>query len=235
MDATWAAAFLLGIVGSFHCVGMCAPIALALPQVGAGGRMGEVWAATLYNLGRVVSYAALGAIVGELGRGVMLIGFVQSLSVILGLLLILSVFVPRLLRRFSLQNWGAYAAITRRLGALMQSPSYGRLWLIGVLNGLLPCGLVYAALAGAVLSMNGLSGAMYMAFFGLGTLPLMWLVAYSRRFISLAWRARLQKAVPVVVVAMGAWLVVRGLGLGLPYVSPDLMPTAQEHKEVRCH
>ncbi len=235
MDTSVLGAFLLGILGSFHCVGMCAPIALALPQVGAGARGGEIWAATLYNLGRVVSYAAMGFIVGELGRGVLLLGFIRGVSIVLGLLLILSVFLPSVLRRFSLQNSRVYALLTRVLAALMQRPSYSKLWLIGVLNGFLPCGLVYTALAGAVLSMNGVSGALYMLFFGLGTLPLMWIVAYSRRFISLLWRRRLQRVVPVVVVLMGLWLLVRGLNLGLPFLSPMLDTATEQGAEVRCH
>jgi sulfite exporter TauE/SafE len=226
MDTTIAAGFLLGALGSFHCVGMCAPIALALPQIGES-RASQCSAAGLYNLGRATTYSLLGAIVGALGMGFMLANTQQIISISIGILLLLSVLLPALLpNRFGLSVHSAWLSklLSPRLGALMRSPSYGNIYLLGLLNGLLPCGLVYTALAGATLTMQAHTGAIYMLSFGLGTLPLMFLVTYSRNLISLVWRRRLQRLVPIMVMIMGVFFILRGLNLGIPYLSPMLYP-----------
>jgi uncharacterized protein len=114
--------------------------------------------------------------------------------------------------------------LSPRLGALMRRPSFVNIYLLGLLNGLLPCGLVYTGLAAATLTMSATAGAIYMLSFGLGTLPLMFLVTYSRNLISLVWRRRLQRLVPIVVVVMGVFFILRGLNLGIPYLSPMLYP-----------
>jgi sulfite exporter TauE/SafE len=209
--------FLFGLLGSFHCVGMCGALALALP--GLPSRR------LLYHLGRVSTYATLGAGAGLLGQGLRLAGVQQSLSIASGVLILLLVAAPerhtsRLAAALGLSRPLAWVKTT--LAGLFQRPSACAMYATGLLNGLLPCGLVYLALAGA-LSAPGVAGAAaYMASFGLGTLPLMLGLSLSGQLVPLAWRARMRQAVPYTAVLLAGLFIVRGLGLGIPYLSPQL-------------
>ena len=221
----WAG-FFFGLLGSFHCVGMCGAIALALP--GAGGPRGRYVAGrVLYNLGRITTYALLGGVAGALGQGLRLAGWQQSLSLLSGGVILLLVATPeRYLGRaaafFDLDV--VLLKVKSRLAYFYQQPSLGALYATGLLNGLLPCGLVYLALAGA-LSAPGVAGAAaYMALFGLGTLPLMLALSLSGQLVPLRWRGRLRRAVPVLATVLAGLFIVRGLGLGIPYLSPQLHP-----------
>ena len=227
----WAG-FLFGLLGSFHCVGMCGAIALALP--GAGGTRGRYVAGrVLYNLGRVTTYALLGAAAGVLGQGLRLAGWQQSLSLLSGGLILLLVVTPeRHLGRAAafLDLDMVLAKVKSRLAYFYQRPSLGALYTTGLLNGLLPCGLVYLALAGA-LSAPGVAGAAaYMALFGLGTLPLMLALSLTGQLVPMLWRGRLRRAVPVLAMALAGLFIVRGLGLGIPYLSPRLGATITPNK-----
>ena len=221
----WAG-FLFGLLGSFHCVGMCGAIALALPGPTAGAsRLRYVAGRLLYNLGRATTYATLGAGAGLLGQGLRLAGAQQGLSIASGVLILLLVAVPE---RYTAGLAGMLgfgrplAWVKATLGRLFQRASGPAMFATGLLNGLLPCGLVYLALAGA-LSAPGVAGAAaYMAQFGLGTLPLMLGLSLSGQLVPLAWRGRLRRAVPYAASMLAVLFIVRGLGLGIPYVSPRL-------------
>ena len=227
----WAG-FFFGLLGSFHCVGMCGAIALALP--GAGGSRGRYVAGrVLYNLGRVTTYALLGAAAGVLGQGLRLAGWQQSLSLLSGGLILLLVVTPE---RYVGQAAAFFdldvvlAKVKSRLAYFYQQPSLGALYTTGLLNGLLPCGLVYLALAGA-LSAPGVAGAAaYMGLFGLGTLPLMLALSLTGQLVPLRWRGRLRRAVPVLAILLAGLFIVRGLGLGIPYLSPRLHPVTTAPK-----
>lgn len=219
----WAG-FLFGLLGSFHCVGMCGAIALALP--GAGDSRGRYVAGRVfYNLGRVTTYATLGAAAGAVGQGLRLAGWQQGLSLLSGALILLLVATPeRWLGRVAafLNLDVVLGRVKNRLMYFYQQPSLGALYATGLLNGLLPCGLVYLALAGA-LSVPGVAGgAGYMALFGLGTLPLMLALSLTGQLVPLVWRGRLRRSVPVLATLMAGLFIVRGLGLGIPYLSPQL-------------
>ena len=122
------------------------------------------------------------------------------------------------------------AKVKSRLAYFYQRPSLGALYTTGLLNGLLPCGLVYLALAGA-LSAPGVAGAAaYMALFGLGTLPLMLALSLTGQLVPMLWRGRLRRAVPVLAMALAGLFIVRGLGLGIPYLSPRLGATITPNK-----
>ena len=225
----WAG-FLFGLLGSFHCVGMCGAIALALPGAAGASPLRYAAGRLLYNLGRVSTYATLGAGAGLVGQSLRLAGVQQSLSIASGVLILLLVAVPE---RYSARLAGMLgfgrplAWVKTTLGRLFQQSSLPALYATGVLNGLLPCGLVYLALAGA-LSAPGVAGAAaYMALFGLGTLPLMLGLSLSGRLVPLAWRGRMRQAVPYAASGLAVLFIVRGLGLGIPYLSPQLSaPTA---------
>ena len=106
----------------------------------------------------------------------------------------------------------------------------GSLLVIGMVNGLLPCGFVYVGLMGSVATQGVWQGALFMACFGLGTFPLMLGVSLAGQFVSTTVRARLRKLTPVLAVCIGTLFILRGLSLGIPYVSPKL---SNDHTVVR--
>jgi len=108
------------------------------------------------------------------------------------------------------------------MSAQLQRRTFRSLALLGALNGLLPCGLVYVALAGAVSRGSLAAGILFMALFGLGTMPTMLAVSLSGRILPLAFRSKLRAAIPVGVCLLAMLLILRGLALGIPYLSPDL-------------
>lgn len=213
-------AFLTGLVGSFHCIGMCGPIALALPD--AGKSLGQkLTGRILYNAGRIITYSILGMLLGWAGFGLKLAGMQQSVSIASGVIIIVMVVF-------------ASGVIEKRIGNpfrlipqkgihwLFHSGNNFALLLIGLLNGLLPCGFVYVGLMGSVATQSVTGGALFMTFFGLGTFPMMYGVSIAGQFINLAIRQRIQKIVPVFAVAIGLLFILRGLNLGIPYISPEL-------------
>ncbi len=211
-------AFTIGLVGSLHCVGMCGPIALALPyQHQSRWRAGAQ--VLTYNLGRVLTYTALGVLIGALGRGVFLAGLQTYFSIGIGILmLIVALFAINLesymLRwppLFRLNMW-----VKKQMAQLLRSQRRGTLFSLGLLNGLLPCGLVYVAIVGALTSESLLQSAGYMAFFGMGTVPLMLVTALAGQFINLRWRARLRKLFPVFLILFGLLFIYRGMQFNIP-------------------
>lgn len=215
------AAFLMGMMGSFHCVGMCGPIALSLPLKNDGPWQ-KLSGALLYNFGRVVTYAMFGLIFGLVGKSFALFGFQQWLSVILGAVIILFVILPKRLSSFGNNNFilTAFSKVRTALGRLFAKSNFSSLFSIGLLNGLLPCGLVYMAAAVAVASGDVLDSTAFMIFFGLGTLPMMWGIAFFGNYVSLSLRQKIRKAYPYMMTLLACLLILRGMGLGIPYVSP---------------
>ena len=231
-----ATAFLLGLLGAFHCVGMCGPIALALP-LGGYNRFEKVIGALLYNIGRATTYGIFGWLVGFAGAGLFWIGFQQYFSVVLGVLLLLYVLMPQRYK-VKVEQVNFLQPLIRyvkdALSALFRQKNFSTLYFIGVLNGLLPCGLVYAALAGALATGNPVKGSLFMMVFGLGTFPLMLAVNLSAQKISIQWRNRMRKAVPVFISFIAVLLILRGLNLGIPYLSPKLV-SLPEGSTAICH
>ena len=214
----------LGFLGSFHCVGMCGPIALALP-IGGWSTGNKIIGILLYNFGRVLTYGLLGLLFGAIGRGFSIAGLQQAISIILGVSIIAIVLLPSgtANKLDALTEHIPYIPVVKRnITALFKQRTFVSLGTIGMLNGLLPCGFVYMALAGAIATGTSLNGAGFMMLFGLGTIPAMFLVAFSSHIISVNLRSRIRKAVPVFMFVIGALLVVRGLNLGLPYMSPKI-------------
>jgi uncharacterized protein len=217
-------ALLVGLGGSLHCVGMCGPLALALSP-GSASKTHFVFGRLLYNAGRVVTYAILGGVFGLLGGVIQVAGWQQSLSVGVGVVIIASTLLSLVHRRLPLASLPARAVsgIKSALGRLLRLESAPGLLLVGILNGLLPCGLVYLALAGSLTAGGPVQGMIYMVLFGIGTIPLMLATSLMGRLLL---RPQLQviarRAVPLGMLLLGAWFILRGLGLGIPYLSPML-------------
>ena len=215
-------ALVFGLLGSFHCVGMCGPIAFVLP-VDRTNNFTKVTQITLYHIGRLLTYSIIGLVFGIIGKGFYLFGFQQQLSIVIGITMIVVVLIPY--NTFNKYNFSKpiYKIISKvksSLGAALKRKSPDTFLTIGFLNGFLPCGLVYMAVFGAIASGNALEGSLYMAIFGLGTIPLMTTAIYFSNFLKGTLRQKIQKAIPVFVVLIGALFILRGLGLGIPYLSP---------------
>lgn len=211
----WSA-LAIGFFGSFHCIGMCGPIALALPGKNKS-TFSLVWGRLLYNIGRVLTYTFLGIIFGIIGHSIALAGLQQSVSILLGALIL----VGALFQFTFLQKWKAKIGINtlfNRLEQLMlsQFKKGGTLTLffIGILNGLLPCGFVYVGLAGSVTTGSIVQGALFMMLFGIGTIPAMMAMSLAPGFVSLEWRQRINKFIPYLAATFGIYLIIRGIIVG---------------------
>lgn len=227
---------VIGFLGSAHCVGMCGPLALALP---AGERGGLQFLAgrLAYNLGRIATYSLIGAAMGVLGRGIALAGFQQAASIVAGVLLLASVLLPGTMGRV-LDRLPGIATLEghlrRGLGRLLRQPTGAGLFGIGLLNGFLPCGFVYVGLAAALTTGSVAGGALVMAGFGAGTLPVMFALSVIGRRIGQELRVRITRLVPVLAVCIGLLFILRGMNLGIPYLSPKTEAMTVE-EPARCH
>lgn len=216
-------AFIFGLISSLHCIGMCGPIAMMLP-VDQNNEAKKVAQIITYHIGRVTAYSILGLFFGVLGRGLFLAGFQQKLSIVLGVLMILVVLVPERVfaqYNFSKPVFNLISKVKSSLGAQFKKKTYGSLFTIGLLNGFLPCGLVYVALFGAIAMQNITLSISYMVLYGLGTIPMMSAVVYASSLITMPVRNKIQKVIPIVAVCIGTLFILRGLGLGIPFVSPS--------------
>jgi sulfite exporter TauE/SafE len=218
-------AFIFGLISSFHCIGMCGPIAMMLP-VDRDNQAKKVTQILTYHLGRLTAYATIGLVFGLVGRGLYLAGFQQKLSIFIGVAMIVIVLIPEKVfaqYNFSKPVFNLISKIKTSLGSQFKNKSYKSLFTIGLLNGFLPCGMVYVALFGAIAMQNELYGVLYMILFGLGTVPLMSSVVFLQSFLTVSVRNKIQKIIPFVAVIIGILFIFRGLGLGIPYISPSDM------------
>lgn len=208
--------FLLGIGGSLHCVGMCGPLALAVP-FGNGAQ--KKWVAILvYYLSKAMGYGLMGAVLGVLGKGVFLMDWQRGLSIIAGIFVVLLVCFPLLKGRsgkFIFQRQYEKLFQVMRLRPMLMHFS-----LLGLLNSFLPCGLVYAALAVAIVSGGVIQGFFAMFLFGIGTMPLLIALAAFGTRINARYKTSLLSVSKIMSVVIGVLLILRGLNLGIPYVSP---------------
>jgi len=204
---------------------MCGPIAMMLP-VDNHNPAKKVIQILTYHLGRLLAYATIGLVFGLVGRGLYMAGFQQKLSIFIGVAMILVILIPE--KAFAKYNFSKpifkfISKIKSRLGSQFKNKSYKSLFTIGFLNGFLPCGMVYVALFGAIAMQNEIFGVLYMILFGLGTVPMMSSVVYLNSFLSIPMRNKIQKIIPIFAVIIGILFIFRGLGLGIPYISPSDM------------
>ena len=218
-------------MGSFHCIGMCGPIAIALPKT-----KNLVLSRLLYNFGRVITYSLLGLLFGLLGARLEMFGLQQIISISLGVLIILSVLTPAVYRIKITNSLGLYKPIgmlKMYFSKMFKSHTNTSMLTIGILNGLLPCGFVYIGITGAIAAGDTLNGMLFMTMFGLGTLPVMLGASLIGSAININLRQKLTRLLPALSVVLAIIFILRGLNLGIPYISPKL-----EHKpdtEVICH
>lgn len=218
-------ALILGLVSSLHCIGMCGPIAMMLPlnRHNPAKRAAQL---LLYHFGRMTAYGSLGLVFGIMGKGLYLAGVQQYLSIVAGVIMIVIAVVPEKVfarYNFSKPVYSLISTIKTNLGGQFRKRGGKALFFTGLLNGYLPCGLVYAALFGAIAMQSVPGGAGYMVLYGAGTVPLMSVVAYTSGFISNKMRGTMAKVVPYAAAVIGILFVIRGLGLNWQYLSPGTL------------
>ncbi|WP_396596821.1 sulfite exporter TauE/SafE family protein [Dokdonia sp. R86516] len=233
----WSA-LIFGLLGSFHCVGMCGPIAFMLP-VDRKSPVKRAFQLMSYHAGRILTYSVLGLVFGIVGKSFNLFGIQQQLSIIIGVLMIVVILIPTKIfnkYNFSRPLYKAVGKVKSSMGTALKKKDPGTFFTIGYLNGLLPCGLVYMAIFGALASGGAWEGGLYMAVFGLGTIPLMTTAIYLGNFLKGKAKQGIVKVIPVFVVIVGVLFIVRGLGLGIPYVSPSKMVSVEKvAAQHSCH
>ncbi len=229
-------AFIFGLISSFHCIGMCGPIAMMLP-VDRNNQAKKVSQIITYHLGRLFAYSTIGFIFGMLGKGFLLAGMQQKMSIFIGIVMILIILIPEKVvanYNFSKPIFKVISKIKTTLGSQFKNKSYKSLFTIGLLNGFLPCGMVYVALFGAIAMQSPTLGVLYMVLFGIGTVPMMSSIVYLNSFLTISIRNKIQKAIPYVAVFIGIVFILRGLGLGIPYISPSNMSLFVQ-QQPNCH
>ena len=217
----WYVAFTLGLFGSLHCVGMCGPLAIAF--CGGRGSTGSKYAALQsglgYNAGRTFTYTLLGLLFGLLGSFLFLADLQKVLSVVLGLVLIISFLLSIDLEKYisstSLMKT-YYQRVTAQIGSVLQQSSKYPPFVLGMANGLLPCGLVYLALAGALATGGVVSGMIFMALFGLGTVPMLLALTTGSSLVAPGLRMHFRKVLPYVTLCFGVFLIYRGVVVDMP-------------------
>lgn len=211
-------AFTMGLMSSFHCIGMCGPIALALP-IQKGNRFQQLAGLLLYNFGRAFTYSSLGIIIGTIGSSLAWIGYFRYLSIFAGILMLTYVFWPSQMDahfRPPLFWQRAVHFVKNKMSKMLQSRTmYGWL-LLGIFNGLLPCGMVYLALVSSMATGSMVGSGIYMLLFGIGTLPMMMAVGFFKQWFTPGLRTYIRKLTPFVIAAAGVWLVMRGLLIQYP-------------------
>lgn len=232
------AGFLLGLLGSFHCAVMCGPIAISLPSSNKT-KLNFLVERVSYNFGRVAAYTFFGMIFGFFGERIFMAGFQQIISIVIGVVIIFYLLKPLLKKNtnlFQVQTGKSNLSFFKNIFAKFYSKnSKASLFGIGVLNGFLPCGFVYIALTGAVALGTPLSGALFMAFFGIGTLPMMLGISMSKNFVSINFRRKINKLSPAIALLFALIFILRGMNLGIPYLSPKLEPAQKVTEQVICH
>lgn len=229
-------AFFFGLISSFHCIGMCGPIAMMLP-VDRNNQAKKVTQIITYHIGRLFAYSTIGFIFGMLGKGFLLAGMQQKMSIFIGIAMILIILIPEKVianYNFSKPIFKVISKIKTTLGSQFKNKSYKSLFTIGLLNGFLPCGMVYVALFGAIAMQSPTLGILYMVLFGLGTVPMMSSIVYLNSFLTIPIRNKIQKVIPYVVIFIGIVFILRGLGLGIPYISPSNMSLFVQ-QQPNCH
>ncbi|WP_285009025.1 sulfite exporter TauE/SafE family protein [Pedobacter faecalis] len=211
-------AFFIGLLGSLHCIGMCGPLAFAVP-VGRPGWIYLVLNKLIYQFGRIISYCVLGVLAGLLGQQLWASGLQQGLSILTGLLIILAALSRLWKRRVSAGPAGRLTRPFQKAFNYAFRHKANHL-IIGIINGFLPCGFVYLALAGAINTPDVKTAVSYMFWFGVGTVPLMLGATVAAGFTGQALRHKITKTIPYMMLVLGVWFVLRGLELNIPYVSP---------------
>ncbi|MDX1951180.1 MAG: sulfite exporter TauE/SafE family protein [Verrucomicrobiota bacterium] len=212
-------AFIMGLVGSLHCAAMCGPLVLAVPVRG-NSRRAILASRVVYHLGRIAIYGVLGLVFGLIGKSLALVGIQQWLSILTGSALLIFLLLGQARLKNPLLKLPLWLKTV--FHRFLAAPSWMSLACLGGINGLLPCGLVYAAGTVSIASGSVEMAVRQMLLFGLGTLPVMLAISLAGNSFS-RWTAQkpLRALVPLTLGIIGLALLLRGMSLGIPFVSPS--------------
>lgn len=229
-------ALVLGLGGSLHCLGMCGPIVMMLPYREGTGSVTSI---AFYHLGKSFSYGLLGIIAGLLGSAFVSLGFQQILSIAAGIFVIVIALFP-FLEKYGLNKFLFKISFSKYMQLILKNPRLHHYLILGMMNGWLPCGLVYTALAAASVTGHPFKGFVFMFVFGLGTMPALALIAFFRQQFAVALRRRLARINLVLSLLLGSVMIVRGMNLGIPYLSPkaavvNSLPLGRAQDTILCH
>jgi sulfite exporter TauE/SafE len=218
---------------------MCGPIAMSVP-INRKSEFTILTSSFFYHTGRIITYSLLGILVGSIGFGINLVGILQSLSIIAGIGIILYAWRYQLLGQYSdtiFKTVLPYNINSRLMGKVVKNKSPFKPLFLGILNGILPCGMVYTALITSLLTGNAVSGSISMLFFGLGTYPTMIVLMYLTQKTATRFRSKINRFLPIILSIVGLLIVVRGLNLNIPYLSPQATFSEEKNNiEVKsCH
>jgi sulfite exporter TauE/SafE len=226
------AALLMGLAGSLHCVGMCGPLITMMPY-NRSSRWKFFVTKSLNHLGRLTTYTLLGALFGLMGKALVAAGLQQWLSIVSGVLILLMVLWPKQWKSLSPKSsiFRFTSWIKAKFSTLLKERSPRTLFMLGVLNGLLPCGLLYMALAASISTGSAPKAAFFMFLFGVGTIPALALIGIFAHQLKKKYSFSFVKISRVLLVVTALLLIVRGSNLGIPYLSPQVN---SEKNEMEC-
>lgn len=214
-------ALLLGLMSSLHCLGMCGPLVIGiLPPDSNSFQKAKLLG--LYHSGRLMVYSLLGLLAGLIAEQIDLPNIQQALSIVLGALLLLWVILHYFGWLKPIQLKLVNSAFQKSFAKFWAIKGYMRYLFMGGLNGLLPCGMVYIAMTASATSASVTSSMAFMAVFGLGTLPLLTAVSGIGTVLKSRFKNYLKRAQPAFLLLFACILIVRGLNLGIPYLSPQV-------------
>lgn len=217
--------FLIGLVGSLHCIGMCGPIALVLP-IKTRSKFEFYFSRSLYNIGRTITYSLFGLVFGLIGSQISLIGLQQWLTIAVGIFILLYILIPSKIK-LAIANLKPFISFTNLIkeafNKFFNKATPASFLFIGILNGFLPCGFVYVGIGGALLTNSPLEGAAYMFLFGMGTFPVMFLVTIIGKSVNIKLRHKVSRAIPYLAACLAVLFILRGMNLGIKYISPKLV------------
>jgi sulfite exporter TauE/SafE len=234
MVAWLLAGLILGLISSFHCIGMCGPLALILPTQHLS-KFRQIIAIILYNSGRVMMYGIIGFIFGLLGRKIQLAGFQQWVSIISGIAILVFSFEYYIRKRNLEPSWmqAFHLRVQMLMQRFLQIRNPAGFILFGMANGLLPCGMVYLAIAGALTAASASQSSLFMILFGAGTMPAMIGLSILGTRMNLATRNFIRQVMPYITTVIAVLLILRGMNLGIPYISPMINST--NAAAISCH
>lgn len=221
---------LLGLASSLHCAGMCGPLVISMPFYNADGQLS--WKSVVeYHFGKTLMYATLGAVFGVFGMGIRISGFQQIFSIAFGIILLLIVLGPRFSPVIKTVVHKLEAWYSSMVSKVLTFKKGGAFVVLGLTNGIIPCGMVYVALGASVMAYSITYGALFMACFGLGTLPILTSIIAGRTFLSRSLSANFGKLKNAAVILLALLFILRGMNLGIPYLSPKM---GEDHKLECC-
>ena len=227
-------AFLMGLTGSLHCAGMCGHIVLVMPFQHLQG-IKKILSILTYHSARICVYMTLGLLLFSF-KNLFSFQIQQYISLSLGIILFLAGLFSLFPNKVTHIVLPWTDLVMAQLKRFISNPSLSSFFLTGFLNGLLPCGMVYMALSAAISTSNTpLHSMNLMFFFGLGTLPMLIAFTILKTNTQLMRNLKFRKWIPVLMALFGIIFILRGLGLGIPYISPRAINTPSQIQNIECH